>query len=131
MSIRAEKVASVIKQALAGPVSDVSSEVTKGMVTITSVKMSPDLRVAKVYVSIFNTKESPVEVVQVLEKNVGIFRSVVAKNVRLRFVPEIRFYFDDTLDQMEHIQKLLDSIKNEENDKSEDGNKGEEGEDKE
>ena len=111
MSIRAERVASVIKRVLAQPVSDLANEYNAGLVTVTTVRLTNDLQIAKVYVSVYGGKTSPPEFVDILEKNAGEFRTIVGNNVRLRFTPELRFYLDDTLDQMEHIQKLLDSVK--------------------
>ena len=111
MSVRSEKVASVIKRILAKPLTDLSEEHNAGLVTITSVKLSNDLQIAKIYVSIFGGKISPPKFLSILEGHVRELRHHVGANVRLRYTPELRFYIDDTLDQIEHIQKILDSVK--------------------
>lgn len=111
MSLRTEKVASVIKRTLAQPISDYAKEVFAGLVTITDVRLTNDLQIAKVYLSVYAGKVTPAQFVNMLEKKVGELRSYVGSKVRLRFTPELRFYIDDSLDQIEHIQKLLDSVK--------------------
>jgi len=56
MSIRTEKVASVIVEALSDPLRKIASEINAGLITVTSVKMSPDLQIAKVYISCIGEK---------------------------------------------------------------------------
>lgn len=78
------------------------------MVTVSEVRISPDLSVAKVYVSIFPSAKAE-SVMQLLQENVRALRGelghVVAK--QLRIVPELVFYLDTSLDYAEHIDELL------------------------
>lgn len=120
MSIRSEKVASVIKRELAEPISQIGSEATGGLITLTAVRVTTDLQIANLYVSVFGTKASPGEALGELELRQGELKDVIAKNLRLRFIPELRFFLDDTLDRMEHIQDLLDSVKKEDEDNNQD-----------
>ena len=113
MSQRAEKVASVIKRALSMPVSEIARENQAGIATVTAVRMSPDLTIAKIYISIFGTKFSPARFISVLEDSKYELRRLVGRSVRLRATPDIRFFLDDTLDQIEHIQTILDKAKRE------------------
>jgi len=78
------------------------------LVTVSEVRVSPDLSVAKVFVSIFpSEKQEPV--MQILEENNKALRGelgrVVAKQFRI--VPELIFLLDTTLDYAEHIEELL------------------------
>ena len=116
MSIRTEKVASVIKRELAGPVTDLANELSAGLVTITSVRLSKDLHIAKVYISIYGGSMSQGEFLSVLDDNSKSLRGAIGRNLHLRYIPELRFYLDDTLDQMEHIQDILDSVKSQKKD---------------
>lgn len=118
MSVRSEKVASTIKRELAEPISRIGTEVFKGLVTLTAVRISPDLQIAKLYISVFGKNISIGDVISELEKHAGELRSVIAKNLRLRFAPELKFYIDDTLDKMDHIQDLLNSVKTEKDDQT-------------
>lgn len=78
------------------------------MVTVSEVRISPDLSVAKVYVSIFPSakQEAVMKTLQVENKSIrGELGRKVAK--QLRIVPDIDFYLDTTLDYAEHIDELL------------------------
>jgi ribosome-binding factor A len=86
------------------------------LVTITSVMVSPDLRNAKVYwvvsfLSDTNREERIAEVDEAFNSALGHFRRVIAKQLGVRFVPDLRFYYDDTLDTAEHVEKLMQRIK--------------------
>lgn len=109
--IRAEKVSSVIKQILSTPIINIAFENKAGLATVTSVRLSSDLHIAKIYVSIYGGSMLPLKFLEILDDNSKMLRSIVGSNLRLRFTPELKFFLDDTLDQMEHIQKLLDSVK--------------------
>lgn len=78
------------------------------MVTVSEVRMSPDLSIAKAYVSIFPSSKAS-EVMDMLTENVRLFRGELGAKVgrQLRIVPEIVFYQDTTLDYAEHIDRLL------------------------
>jgi len=86
------------------------------LVTITSVMVSPDLRNAKVYSVVSfpsgaDREERIAEVAEAFAAAQGLFRRVLAKQLGVRFVPELRFYYDDTLDTVEHVEKLMEKIK--------------------
>jgi len=86
------------------------------LVTITSVMVSPDLRNAKVYWVVSfpsgaDREERIAEVAEAFAAAQGLFRRVLAKQLGVRFVPELRFYYDDTLDTVEHVEKLMEKIK--------------------
>lgn len=112
MSIRQEKVSSQIKRTMAGIISEMALEVGAGIATLTSVKVTPDLQIAKAYISVYGGKLSPGEFLEELDRRKGELRSYLGSKIRLRYTPELNFYIDDTLDQMEHIQDLLDNINN-------------------
>jgi len=78
------------------------------MVTVSGVKISPDLANAKVYVSIFPSSRTK-EVMQIIEDNSKSFRGELGRLVskQLRIVPELLFLVDDSLDYVEHIEELL------------------------
>ncbi|MBM2814985.1 MAG: ribosome-binding factor RbfA [Ignavibacteria bacterium] len=111
MSSRIEKVASVVKRTLAQPLSDFAREHNAGLVTVTSVLLTRDLQIAKVYFSIYGGTTTPEKFLSLLEVYKSQFRQQLGSQLRLRYTPDIRFFIDDTLDKMEHIQKLLDSVK--------------------
>jgi len=88
-------------------------EYLDGMITVVSVKMSPDLRIAKVYVSIYRSTTDPEILIKRMNSHTAEIRKGLASNVSMRFIPELRFYRDDTLDAAERIDQLLQSVRNE------------------
>ena len=78
------------------------------MVTVSGVKMSPDLSLAKVYVSIFPSTKAE-KAMEILEESNRKLRGELGHLVgkQLRIVPELAFYLDDSLDYVEHIDELL------------------------
>ena len=78
------------------------------MVTVSEVRVSPDLSIAKVYVSIFPSEKQQ-EVMKLLEENNKALRGELGRKVakQLMIVPELDFYLDATLDYVEHIEELL------------------------
>jgi len=78
------------------------------MITVTVVRVSPDLGVAKVYLSIFPLKEdeSPLESIQA---HAGKIRNEIGQKIRnqLRAIPEFVYYLDDSLDYIDRIDNLL------------------------
>ncbi len=79
-----------------------------GMITVTVVRVSPDLALAKVYVSIFPSNKSK-EILVYLQENARFFRHQLAQILKnqLRKMPELAFYLDDSLDYIENIENLL------------------------
>ena len=78
------------------------------MVTVSEVRISPDLSIAKVYVSIFPSAKAE-QVMGILEENKKALRGELGHKVasQLRIVPEIDFYLDSSIDYAEHIEELL------------------------
>jgi ribosome-binding factor A len=84
------------------------------LVTVTNVKMSPDLGIAKVYLSIYNT-ENKQEVLLSMEAEHSHLKQALSYRVRkhVRRVPELHFYLDDTLDEMYRLNYLFDKLRSE------------------
>lgn len=85
-----------------------------GMVSISSVKITPDLYEARIYLSLFQVK-NPEGVLEKFKELSGEIRGELGKRMRhqLRSIPQLTFYLDDTLDYVFKIEKLLDDIKKE------------------
>lgn len=80
-----------------------------GMISVTRVKVTPDLKYAKVYVSLLNSK-SVEKTMQGLRESAGFMRSQVAKIVNLRVTPELVFEYDDSIEHGEKIDNILKQI---------------------
>lgn len=85
-----------------------------GMISISSVKITPDLFEARIYLSFFQVKDPEAVLEKFKERNSEI-RGELGKRMRhqLRSIPQLTFYMDDTLDYVFKIEKLLDDIKKE------------------
>ncbi|MCE2503028.1 MAG: 30S ribosome-binding factor RbfA [Chlorobi bacterium] len=111
MSIRTERVGALLRQTLATHFQGKLPDYLDGMVTITAVRVSADLAIAKVYISIFNSKTDPGILVKRLNAHQKEIRTALARDVRLRKMPEFRFFLDDTLDTAKHIDKLIEKVR--------------------
>ena len=89
-----------------------NSKVT-GLISVTKVKITPDFKYAKVYVSILNSK-SIGKTMEGLKESSGFIRSQIAKNVNLRVTPELIFEIDDSLEYGARIDSILKDLKKKE-----------------
>jgi ribosome-binding factor A len=110
VSVRSEKVGSLIKEELGVLFQRNFSMTDYGFLTVTEVLMSPDLKVAKVYVSIFGDEERKKKSLAKLEAQKPSIRSMLGHAVRLRFTPEIIFYLDATLDRAMKLENIFHKI---------------------
>ena len=78
------------------------------MVSVTRVRISPDLSICTAYLSIFPSERGQ-ELIENITKNAQTIRYELGTRVRnqLRIIPELRFFIDDSLDYIEHIDELL------------------------
>ncbi len=84
---------------------------TEPMVTVTSVKVSPDMGIAKVYLSVYNVEDKQSVILQMDASNQKL-RQALAHRVKrhMRRVPELHFYLDDTLDEMYRLNGLFNQL---------------------
>jgi ribosome-binding factor A len=76
------------------------------MITVPEVRMSPDLRLATIYIMPLGGRDEE-DVLQALDRNKRFMRGEIARRVNLKFAPEIRFRIDERFDEAERIEKLL------------------------
>jgi len=108
-SQRQLRVGELIRHELADMLSrgDIHDPVVEAhMITVPEVRMSPDLRLATIYVMPLGGRDDK-EVVAALERNKRYVRGEIARRVNLKFAPEIRFRVDERFDEAERIEKLL------------------------
>jgi len=105
-SNRARKVAELLQQELAILLRHQAKDPRFNVVTITAVDVSPDLKNAKIYFSLLDeTKKN--DTLAALNKAAGFFRVKLAEAVELRIMPQLYFYFDDSLARADKISQLL------------------------
>ena len=108
-SQRALRVGELIRHAMSDMLTrgDVHDPVLEGhLVTVPEVRMSPDLRMATIYVMPLGGRDIK-EVIAALDRNKRYLRGELAHRVNLKFAPEIRFRVDERFDEAERIEKLL------------------------
>jgi ribosome-binding factor A len=106
---RAARVNEVVREALAEELERMSDP-RLGFVTLTGVEVSPDIRYADVYYSAFGTDEEQAESSNALRSATPRLRAVLGKQVRLKFVPELRFHEDPAVAQGRRIEEVIRSI---------------------
>jgi ribosome-binding factor A len=108
-STRTARVARQIQQELSQILEEQVKDPRVGMVTLTSVQMTPDLRLARIYFSRLGPPEDRHEAKAALDHAAGYLRRELGQRLRLRYLPELRFFIDDSLERYERISELLDS----------------------
>lgn len=107
MSIRTEKVAHLVKEQVGLLIERDYRSSEMGFMTVTKVTMSPDLRLARIYVSVFGDAKTKERTLFLLNEAKKDIRQHIAKTVKIKFTPEIAFFIDDTMDYVENIENLL------------------------
>lgn len=80
-----------------------------GLISVTKVKITPDLKYAKVYVSMLNSKNNE-KTLEALKKSAGYIRSNIAKKINLRITPELVFEEDDSMEYGMKIESIIKDI---------------------
>ncbi|MEE4213582.1 MAG: 30S ribosome-binding factor RbfA [Bacteroidales bacterium] len=108
-STRQKKVSRLLQKELAEILRQKTTELARGkMITVTTVRVSPDLGLAKIYLSIFPSDKNE-ETLEKITDNTPRIRNELGSKVRkqLRIIPEIAFYLDDSLDYIDNIDSIL------------------------
>ncbi len=109
-SKRQQRIGKLLQKDLGEIIQIEMTHVTRGaMVTVTKVIVTPDLKTAKAYVSLFATSGKQ-ELMDKIRKHTSEIRGKLGNRIRhqLRAVPELQFYQDDSLDYIDNIEHLLD-----------------------
>lgn len=109
MAYRKEKVESLIKEEISLIFLHKLNDQSLGFVTVTNVKVSPDMKLAKIYISIFDKAKRKAALERVNDAK-GMIRAELAHKIKMRFTPDLNFYLDDTADYAEKIEELIKQI---------------------
>jgi len=122
-TIRQKQVAELIKRNFSMVLQSEGSYIygSDVMVTVTSVKMSPDFSLAKIYLSVFNTDNKQAPILEMEESQIRL-KQALASRIRkqMRRIPDIAFYLDDTIDEMYRVEEMFERLR-EENQMGNDG----------
>lgn len=121
MTRRIERVNSLLVEVIAEVVMrEVKDPRIPGLITITKVETSPDLRQAKVYFSLIGSEKEKKTALQILQDAAGFISMTASKKVVLRFFPQLTFKIDDTMEKHQRIDDLLKKIDDEKNARNQD-----------
>jgi len=116
MSLRKERMGDEIRDIIAGCLTGGQmNDPRLQFVTITGVKLSPDLQLASVHFRVID-ESTQSDTRKALDSAAGIFRTKLAKALDIRRVPELRFYFDTSVERGASVDAMLDLIRKERND---------------
>lgn len=110
MKHRPLRVASKIHRILADSLQKEIPDPEGWKINITQVTISPDLRNARVYFTSIGNEAERVQAEKILTNNKPILKRAMARNLRLRFQPEIEFFLDEELLRVEKVEDILDSL---------------------
>lgn len=107
---RPRRVAEQVRQEVAALLTKGVKDPRIGFVSVTEVKMSPDLHYANVYVSLFGSESEKKSSLIGLQQSAGWIRREIGKRIRLRVTPDIRFFEDSTLDDVYRLEERFREI---------------------
>nr|WGD63802.1 30S ribosome-binding factor RbfA [Bacillus subtilis]WGD70458.1 30S ribosome-binding factor RbfA [Bacillus subtilis]WGD76988.1 30S ribosome-binding factor RbfA [Bacillus subtilis]WGD89450.1 30S ribosome-binding factor RbfA [Bacillus subtilis]WGD92141.1 30S ribosome-binding factor RbfA [Bacillus subtilis] len=113
MSMRANRVGEQMKKELGDIISRKLKDPRIGFLTVTDVRVSGDLQIAKVYISVLGDEKKREEALKGLAKAKGFIRSEIGDRIRLRKTPEIEFEFDESIDYGNRIETLIHELHSE------------------
>ena len=106
---RPRKVADLIQRELSGLLRRELRDPRVGMVTLTSVDVSPDLSHAKVFFTVLE-KEKQETTTDALQRAAGFLRSQLAQRMKMYTTPELRFVYDASVERGDQLSRLIDSV---------------------
>jgi ribosome-binding factor A len=105
---RMRRVNEAVREVLSGHINEDLKDPRIGFVTVTGVDTSPDLRHARVYVSVLGSDEQKEEALEGLRSSAGFLQKQVGAELRMKHTPTLDFQYDDSIDRGMRITELLD-----------------------
>ncbi|MCG8632674.1 MAG: 30S ribosome-binding factor RbfA [Desulfobacterales bacterium] len=106
---RAERISVQIQMAITELLSKKIQDPRLEMATISGVKVTSDLRIADVYITVFGDKKRVRDVMDGFKKSKGYIKKSIAPKLGLKFMPELRFFHDDTFDKAARLDALIEA----------------------
>lgn len=106
---RGERIAVKIQHAITDLLSKKMQDPRIEMSTISSVKLSPDLRLATVHVTVFGDEDRIRETLEGFKRSKGFIKKSIAPKLGLKYMPDLRFVYDDSFDRAAQMDELIRS----------------------
>jgi ribosome-binding factor A len=108
MADRMRRVNEAVREVVSARIAEGLRDPRIGFVTVTAVETSPDLRHARVWVSVLGSEEERAATLEGLESAHGVLQQAVAGELRMKRTPTLQFVFDESIDRGMRITELLD-----------------------
>jgi ribosome-binding factor A len=109
---RGDRVAGLVQEALSDVLKKSIQDPRLKSAVITGVKMSPDLKLAKVYFTVSDRVSTREDAAEGFKKAGPFIKNRLAQQINLRYMPDLKFYYDESIDYGFHIESILKKIKN-------------------
>jgi ribosome-binding factor A len=110
---RTSRVSGLIHEALSGLLQSAINDPRLESATLTGVKMTADLKLAKIYFVVSDQISTKSDALAGFEKAKGFIKYTLAQKLKLRYMPDLQFYYDNSIDYGFHINSVLKNIANE------------------
>jgi ribosome-binding factor A len=108
MADRMRRVNEAVREVVSARIAEGLRDPRIGFVTVTAVETSPDLRHARVYVSVLGSDEERAATLEGLDSAHGVIQQAVGSELRMKRTPALQFVFDESIDRGMRITELLD-----------------------
>ncbi len=105
---RMRRINELIREVLGGAIATELQDPRIGFVTITAVETSPDLRTARVHVSVLGDEAQREATLEGLASSHGVLQSAIAQEMRIKRTPKLSFHYDDSIERGARLSQLLD-----------------------
>lgn len=113
MGIRPERVQEAIRQEISTIINNEIKDPRLGFLTVTGVELTKDMRYARVYFSVLGEDKAKFLALKGLKSAKGYIKGRLGEKIKLRFMPEIEFRIDETLEKTERVFRILDKLQKE------------------
>jgi len=110
---RMRRINEVLREVVGAAISGELSDPRIGFVTVTSVETSPDLRTAKVFVSVLGDEDEREATLEGLRSSHGVVQARIAAETRMKRTPTLTFHYDDTIEKASRVSELLEEVEDE------------------
>lgn len=124
---RPDRVGEQIRQELSQIIAQQVQDPGVGFITLTRVKVTPDLQLARVLYTVMGDAKQKKETVKALERAIPFLRRQIASRIRLRRVPDLQFFYDESIEHQDRIEQILLDLKKERETQETDGSLAEAG----
>lgn len=108
---RMRRINEVLREVIGSAISADLSDPRIGFVTVTSVETSPDLRTARVHISVLGNEDERQDTLAALQSSHGVLQSKIAAETRMKRTPSLSFHYDETVERGMRISRILDEEK--------------------